>query len=189
MQANHTNKKKIGLGIIMVSLVWLMQPLAHAQSDSELIDAVRTCQNVEGLSGRLACYDQVLPPGTASIGNISPVVENNVSTRTSTAPASREAELEAEVADLEQQLMVETSDILPTAQIVEVQRPSVRTSRLIAADGRVFVESNSTTIVRWPDTPFNIEVNTGRTGTITLRALDVDRDRGQGRGIRVALER
>ena len=65
----------------------------------------------------------------------------------------------------------------------------MRTSRLIAADGRVFVESNSTTIVRWPDTPFNIEVNTGRTGTITLRALDVDRDRGQGRGIRVALER
>ncbi|MFL2840441.1 MAG: hypothetical protein ACJ0BT_01175 [Pseudohongiellaceae bacterium] len=76
-----------------------------------------------------------------------------------------------------------------TAQIVEVQRPTVSSSRLIAADGRVFTESNSISIVRWPETPFNIEVSIGITGTVTIRALGVGQDRGEGRGIRVALDR
>jgi len=103
--------------------------------------------------------------------------------------APREQELEATVADLEQQLELETIDSVPTARIVEVSRPDVRSSRLVAADGRVFVESNTTTIVRWPETPFDVEVSRSLTGTITIRAIGVDRDRGQGRGVRVARER
>ena len=187
MKANHTNKQKVVLGIVMVSLVWLMQPSAYAQSETELLGAVRTCQNIDGLSERLACYDQVLPPGAAVIENITPMIE--VSTGRSTATTSREAELEKAVAELEQQLEIGSLSESPLARIVEVKRPSASTSRLIAADGRVFVESNSTTIVRWPDTPFDLEVNIGITGTITVRAIGIGQDRGQGRGVRVMQER
>lgn len=194
MQKQRTNKMKFGLSITLLALAWLVQPAAFAQSDAQLLEAVRSCQNIDGLSARLACYDQVLPPGTGTIGNITPRVGSSVPAPRSTAPVSREAELEATVAELEQQLLDETLDEIPSARIIEVQRPTVRSTRLIAADGRVFVESSSTTIVRWPDAPFDVSVNTSLTGTTTISVIDENQlnrgqGRGTGRGVRVAIER
>ncbi|MBN4053615.1 hypothetical protein JYT97_01885 [Haliea sp. AH-315-K21] len=185
MQVHHTNKKKIGWGIVLASLTCLMQPVAHAQSEVEILDSVRACQNLTGMSSRLACYDRILPPTAGSAATVEAVDRGN----RASLPVTREAELEATVAELEEQLVRETGAIIPTAQIIEVERPSVRTSRLVAADGRVFVESNPTTIVRWPETPFDVDINRSITGTITLRAIGVSRDRGQGRGVRVVQER
>ncbi len=185
MQEYNVNTKKIGLGIVLASLTWLVLPVANAQSDADVIESVRACQSITGLSARLACYDQVLPPGTQITGT----VRTTETIDSDDSMDSREQELEVTVADLEQQLELETLDSVPTARIIEVSRPDLRSSRLVAADGRVFVESNTTTIVRWPETPFDVEVNRSLTGTITIRAIGVDRDRGQGRGVRVALER
>ena len=199
MQENNANTKKIGLGIVLVCLAWLAIPMVNAQSDATILTLVRACQSVAGLSERLACYDRVLPPGADS----DEVTSDDTPART-TAPVagstetidsgnghtrvSREQELESTVAELEEQLVRETGGE-PVARIIEVQRPSVRTSRLIAEDGRVFLESITTSIINWPDTPFDVEVNRSITGTYTIRAIGSDGDRGLGRGYRVALER
>ncbi len=194
MQENNANKKNIGLGIVLVYLALLVIPIANAQSDASIVASVRACQSVVGLSERLACYDRVLPPGTATVGAVrtppaAPITRTTEAVGSANSGVSREQELEATVAELEEQLEIEQIGTVPRARIVEVQRPSVRTSRLIAADGRVFVESITTSIINWPDTPFDVEVNRSITGTYTIRALGTDGDRGLGRGYRVALER
>ncbi len=117
---------------------------------------------------------EFFPQGPAQLAQLPHVAtERATETIDRGAPvASREQELEATVADLEQRLLEENPDEIPTARIIEVQRPTVRSSRLIAEDGRVFVESSSTTIVRWPDTPFDVSVSTTLTGTINITAID-----------------
>ena len=197
MQENNANTKKIGLGIVLVCLVWLAIPMANAQSDATILTLVRACQSVAGLSERLACYDRVLPPGADSDGvatddtparTTAPVARSTETIDRGNPRVSREQELESTVAELEEQLARETGGE-PVARIIEVQRPSVRTSRLIAEDGRVFLESITTSIINWPDTPFDVEVNRSITGTYSIRAIGSDGDRGLGRGYRVALER
>lgn len=197
MQASHISMKKIRSlewKVVFAAVICMMQPIAHAQSDAEILESVRACQNIAGLSLRLACYDRVLPPSSESVEagvRATPRMENRspaVSNRGNN-PRTREEELEETVAELEEQLQRETIDSALTARIIEVQRPSVRTSRLITDDGRVFVESVTTSIVRWPETPFDVEVNRSITGTISLRAIGVEGDRGLGRGIRVSEER
>jgi hypothetical protein len=193
MQEYNADMKKIGFSVVLATLVLLAVPVASAQSDAQALQSVRACQAVSGLSERLACYDRVLPPGTSTVGTVA--TERATETIDRGAPvASREQELEATVADLEQRLLEENPDEIPTARIIEVQRPTVRSSRLIAEDGRVFVESSSTTIVRWPDTPFDVSVSTTLTGTINITAIDESQlnrgqGRGTGRGVRVTLER
>jgi len=49
-------------------------------------------------------------------------------------------------------------ELVDHARIVEVQTPSVATTLLVAADGRVFVRTNSATVVRWPDAPFDVDI-------------------------------
>ncbi|MFL2840442.1 MAG: hypothetical protein ACJ0BT_01180 [Pseudohongiellaceae bacterium] len=67
MQIQHIIKNNIGKGVVIVSLGWLVQPVVHAQSELELLNAVRACQTVGELSARLACYDRVLPPTSGSV--------------------------------------------------------------------------------------------------------------------------
>ena len=200
MQASHVSKRIIskekivvsGWRAALVAAIWMTQSSAYAQSDAEILESVRACQNVPGLSLRLACYDRVLPPNVEAIEGAAPSSAPGMQSRpavSGSAATAREEELQETVAELEEQLQRETIDTTPTARIIEVQRPSVRTSRLIAEDGRVFVESVSTSIIRWPETPFDVEVNRSVTGTISLRAIGVERDRGLGRGIRVTQER
>jgi len=197
MHVKCFSKKKTGLGVVFCSLACLLQPIAYAQTDAEILASARACQNIAGLSLRLACYDRVLPPATESTGTgvprPAPRVDNRpsvpaVSNRENT-PSTREAELEETVAELQERLQRDEIDSATTARIIEVERPSVRTSRLYAEDGRVFVESVTTSIIRWPETPFDVEVNRSITGTISLRAIGVEGDRGLGRGIRVSQER
>jgi hypothetical protein len=160
MQDHHVQKKNVGLGIALVSLVCLLQPAANAQSSAETPEAVRACQRVAGSSSRLACYDRAFPPVLDSVdgGDTSTLREERVAT----------------VAEPEPPLAT-------TVRIVEVQMPSLDTTRFVAADGRIFVRERARTVVRWPDTPFDVEIQSGIFGTIYLKFPD------SGRRIRVSV--
>lgn len=143
---DHDAKKSIAWGMALASLAWLLQPVANAQSDAETLEAVRACQRVPGLSSRLACYDSALPPIVNSVdGDVSP------------PPLEERA---ATVARPEPPLAT-------TVQIVEVQMPSLNTTLFRAADGRVFVRENARTIHRWPDTPFDVQIESSILGSST----------------------
>lgn len=189
MQEYNADMKKIGFSVILATIVLLAVPVASAQSDAQVLQSVRACQGVTGLSERLACYDRVLPPGTNMVGTVSAARSSETVNSNASAAPSRERELEATVAELEQQLQIEEIGTRPIARIIEVERPTLRTSRLIADDGRVFLESVTTSIINWPDTPFEVDVNRSITGTYTIRAINSAGDRGLGRGYRVRLER
>jgi hypothetical protein len=53
------------------------------------------------------------------------------------------------------------------ARIVEIEMPSLRTTVFHAEDGRVFVRDRATTVIQWPDTPVDVEVQTSMFGTST----------------------
>ncbi len=199
MQGLVIKIKKVIRGTAFFSLACVIHSNAYAQNGADVLNALIACQNMPSMSSRLACYDQILPPaGSETAGNVSatsPVVTPRPSTPAPSPGTGslREQQLEETVAELEQRLEQEALQDAVTARIIEVQRPTARSSRLIAEDGRVFVESNTTTIVTWPDTPFNVDVNRSLTGTITIRAIDDDQvnrgqGRGRGRGVRVTLE-
>jgi hypothetical protein len=131
----------------LAAVAWLLQPVANAQSDRELLEAVRSCQRVPDLSARIACYDRALPPVSESVdGDDLP------------APRADRAESVTTIAEPERRLAT-------TVQIVEVQMPSLTTTRFVAADGRVFVRESTTSVYRWPDTPFDVEIEFARFGT------------------------
>ena len=148
MKDHHANKN-IGRKITLTYLACLLQPLAHAQTQTEVLEAARACQRVPELSYRLACYDRVFPPIVESIdAGASPAVAEE-------APAATAAEIEPALPAI--------------VQIVEVQMPDLRTTRFRAADGRVFVRTDTTTLPRWPNTPFEVEFQTGILGSTFLR--------------------
>jgi hypothetical protein len=53
------------------------------------------------------------------------------------------------------------------AQIVDVTMPTLTTTVLVAADGRVFMRESTTVMVRWPATPFDVNIETSRLGNST----------------------
>jgi len=166
MLKQHHKKKNTGWGIALLSLSCLMQPAAHAQTDAEILESVRVCQNISGLSPRLSCYDRILPPISEAVESDSSSVLREETVR----PAARPRPQPASEA---------------TAQIIEVQRPSFSTFRLIAADGQVFVQSNATSIVSWPETPFEVQIHPGFLGIGTSTFLSVP---GVRQRIRVLVE-
>ncbi len=190
MQKLHINKKKIELGLIFASLAWFVQTVAYAQSDAEIRESVRVCQRMTELSSRLACYDRALPPlvGAANSGDSMASGEEPAA---SVATLEQQLELETERQKLEaerQQLELETEGQLgSTVQIVEVQRPNLRTYRFITADGRVFVETNATMINRLPEMPFDVEIQRRLAGS-TILVIPEQRGTGREQRIRVLLE-
>ena len=164
MEKHKLNRSKIKWEIALTSLLLFVTPSTNAQSDSQTLESLRACQNVPELSSRLSCYDQILPPSAETLDS-----DNSF--------ASRE-ELAATVAKYEQQEELETS-----AEIIEIQKPSLRTSRLLAADGRVFVQSKATTTTQWPEVPFNIEIESSLFGSTKYIKIPGRRDR-----IRISIE-
>lgn len=184
MRGHQANNKTAWSGIALAFLAWLLHPVANAQSDAQILDGVRACQRVPELSFRLACYDRVLPPIVESVDSEDSPAASREPVATATEPARREQaatvaapareERIANVAEPSREERVanvaEPEPPRPTTvQIVEVQTPSPGTTRFVAADGRVFVRANATTIHRWPDTPFDVEIQLSRFGTTFLR--------------------
>jgi hypothetical protein len=142
---------------------WLLQPVAFAQSDAAIAATVRACQREAAMSSRLACYDRAFPP-------VSETADRN------DAPASAEARVAAVPApEPPPQRAAQPAPQQPSSQsasstiarIVEVEMPSIDTTVFRAEDGRVFVRSNATSVVRWPETPFDVEVDRSMFGNTT----------------------
>jgi hypothetical protein len=203
----HLARKTIVSVTAVAAFAWLSPPAAIAQSDAELLEAVRACQRVPDVLARLACYDRALPPAAqaADVDSVPGSREERVAAaagpipapeptprpaaRPAPVPAARPAPVPAADPAPEPtpvpaagpapnpapifQPQRDSAESLPTmVQIVELRNPSLRTTEFYAADGRVFVRSNATTIPRWPEPPFEVEIQTGMFGAIYLKFPD-----------------
>jgi hypothetical protein len=159
MLDRYAGNKNIRRGFVLACLVWLLQPVASAQSDAEISAAVSDCQRVPELSSRLACYDRAFPP----------IVEPSNNEVLPARPQERTAPVAARAAP------VEEPEPLPTVvEIVELEVLRLGTTRFYSADGRVFTRTSRSTIPQWPDTPFHVEVQVGRFGSTFLKFPDGD---------------
>ncbi len=188
MRYYEANKNNVASKFAIVSLAWLLQPIASAQTDAELLDAARACQRITGLSSRLQCYDRAFPPAVESAAReeapavrVEPAPVASPPERAA-APASNAAPARnAEPAP--PRAASSASAFGTTARIVEVQTPKVGVTRFRAEDGRVFVRSDLTSIPRWPEAPFDVEIQTARFGTSTFLHFP-----GTSLRVRVAVE-
>lgn len=198
----HLLKTRSIRTLILLGACTLLQINTAYSQGSDVQEAVRACQQIEELSFRLACYDRAFPPmapmspmapsnanadtagtptattsGTAGTGNArvtTPANTGQVSTPPAPAPRADNTTQDSIFSRMSR------PDVI--VQIVEVERIDLRNSRLVTEDGQIFLESNSTTVTRWPDTPFDVEVQRSITGTLYLVIPG-----GNGRRIRVAL--
>ncbi len=186
MQYYYKTMKFIGLSLTLFAFAGFLQTQAFAQSDAEIIGTVRVCQQVPEEDARLACYDRILPPtnGNAAVSRQEPAQRANTSAASSRpATPANPPQTASSVPEGRGSVVpfFNQSDAVMT-QIVEVEQLSLTNARVTAADGTVFVQSNATTVTRWPDTPFEVEVQRGAFGTIYLW-LEDSRQR-----VRVAVE-
>ncbi len=184
MQEHYINKKNIKLGFVFACLVWFIQPVASAQSDAEIRESIAICQHVADLSYRLACYDRAFPPPVETANSADSMTSREEVVGSGNAAPGQQRQLETGGQELEvERQRIEQFD--SRAQIVEVQQPSLRTSRFITADGRVFLQSNATRVNRLPAMPFEVEIQTRLAGTTILVIPGPD---GRDQRIRVTLE-
>jgi hypothetical protein len=139
---------------------------------------------------RLDCYDRAFPPGVESEESAA-ARESAAAPKSVEAPEAVEARESGEFVEsahgddappLQRERLAPVAETAPTARIVEVQMPSLSTTLFLAADGRTFVRENATTVIRWPDTPFDVEIQTGLFGTSTFLQLP-----GGSRRVRVVV--
>jgi hypothetical protein len=155
-------------GIAVVFLALLLQPVANSQSNAEITRSVDSCRRVQELSARLACYDRAFPPLIES-GDDNAPSEPGGAARV-VAPAANSIE----PAQPPAARVVEPESLPAMARIVAVEKPSLRTTRFHASDGRVYVQSNATRLYRWPEPPFDVEIDIGKFGTTFLVFPDTD---------------
>ena len=185
MQQHYINKKKIKLGFVFVCLAWVIQPVASAQSDEEIRESVAICQHVADLSYRLACYDRAFPPPSETANSAEPMPSREELVVSGSAVREQERQLDVVRREFEvERQRIEEFD--SRAQIVEVEQPSLRTSRFITSDGRVFVQRNATRVNRLPELPFDVGIETRLAGTTIL--LIPDPATGRDQRVRVLLE-
>jgi hypothetical protein len=162
--------RKLAQTAAIAALAWLQAPAAHAQPDADVAAAVGACQRVPTRQSRLDCYDRAFPPlvdtqteETAARGQRSEEARREASAEPrrdeQNAPAARERR------------NVTAAERAPAyanhAQIIELKMPRITTTELIAADGRVFVRESATSILRWPNVPFDVDIETSRFGSST----------------------
>jgi hypothetical protein len=167
----HRNKKNnVALAIAVAAITLPLHSAGNAQSRAEMREAVNTCQRIQELSSRLACYDRAFPPVIEpDAGNEPTPVAQTPPLRQESPPAVPTSPGTQPPAPTQRSAPAREADERPVmAQIINLEMPSVRTTRFYAADGRVFVRSDAT-IPRWPDLPFEVEVQTGHFGTVYLR--------------------
>jgi hypothetical protein len=157
---------------IAAALASLWAPVVDAQSNADV--AVSACQRVPDGSSRLNCYDRAFPPLVATED------EQDAATSSASGVAMRREQIPA--AALESRDATAARASPDRARIVELQMPSLTTTVLLAADGRVFVRENAGSILRWPDTPFDVVIETSRFGSSTYLQHP-----GTGQRVRVAV--
>jgi len=148
--------------VAIAALAWLGTPAVDAQPNADVAAAVSACQRLPGGSSRLDCYDRAFPPLVAA------QAEQDAATR-SESDAARRDEQSAAAAPASRDATADepVRASADRAHIVELQIPSLTTTVLVAADGRVFVRENGVSILRWPDAPFDVDIETSRFGSST----------------------
>jgi hypothetical protein len=133
---------------------------AHAQPETDAAAAVGACRRVPDRSTRLDCYDRAFPPldETEARQNTATQLESSSAPRREESSAPRRERRGASEDE-------SAAAFVDHARIVEVQMPSVTTTVLVTADGRSFVRTNSTTVVRWPEAPFEVDIEKSWLGT------------------------
>ena len=153
----------LALAAIIVALASAGAGGALAQEDITV--TVGACRNVQSPLARLDCYDRAFPP-LVDAGNGAPASNAEPAREGRAAPQPEPRE----VANSQRRNAVadERSPVSAThARIVEITMPSLSTTVLVAADGRVFTRSNTTIIVRWPPAPFDVDIEMSRLGNST----------------------
>tara|TARA_R110000824_G_scaffold288508_2_gene476453 strand:- start:23231 stop:23818 length:588 start_codon:yes stop_codon:yes gene_type:complete len=174
--------KKLSIRLVAALCLFALLQMNHAYSQNmNILESISACQQIDDLSFRLACYDRLFPPGAgasrATASNAAADIPSRVppapsnATPVINAPASTPSEAPA-TAPLEERSIVERilqpQQADSVIQIVNVEQIDLRNSRLVSSDGTVFLQTNATTITRWPATPFNVEIQRSLTGTIFL---------------------
>ncbi len=176
MYKDNKTMKKTAWGLLIALLTFSLPLSSQAQSDAEVATIVQICKNIPGISARLNCYDNAFPPPVQTIDLpetvevVEAVPANEPEPMDSNSSLPTREELVETVAELEQRLQTQVIEDNNSnmVRIVEVEKPSLRTSRLVSADGRVFLQTNSRSVTPWPETPFEIELTTGRMGATYL---------------------
>jgi hypothetical protein len=152
--------------VAMITLATVPPCAADAQADADAGAAVGECRRLQSTLERLDCYDRAFPPVTDTAA---------AAPQSSSAPvrdASTEVQRESGVATSREPSKTAPDERAPVsasrAQIVEVTMPSLSMTVLVAADGRVFTRQDTTMIVRWPSTPFDVNIETSRLGNSTF---------------------
>lgn len=169
----HRTAAAVRLAAIVL-LAYALQTPAHAQSQNDIATAVQACQLVAELSARLACYDRAFPPLTGSTSESG--MPAAAAATAGSAGAARAAAAPAPPAPPEQAPRWEA------ARIVAVESPNLRTTIFHAEDGRTFVRQDATSVLQWPETPFDVEVETSFLRTSTYLKLP-----GRGPRVRVTI--
>lgn len=158
--------RRLAHNVALIALASVVPCAAHAQADADVGAAVGECRRVQGTLERLSCYDRAFPPDGAT-GAAVP--------EPSSAPvrdASAELQSEPSAAQSREPGSAAPAERAPAsanrARIVEVTMPSLSTTVLVAADGRVFTRQSTTVVVRWPPTPFDVTIETSRLGNSTF---------------------
>ncbi len=180
----HKRIKELGFSVSLLLLAGLIQAPVYAQSDAEIAGVVRVCQQLSDNAERLACYDRILPPAAdaANAGNNRNNSQATNAPRATPATPASPAVQEDEGGRRSIPFFSRDEEASFLTEIVEIDPDGMRNARIIAADGTVYVMRNSFTVIRWPDTPFMIEVQRGTFGTVYLW-LEESRQR-----IRVSVE-
>jgi hypothetical protein len=159
MNCCHPRSRNAGCGIALAALTCVLLPVANAQPEAQTPEAVRACQRMTEESARLDCYDRAFSPTIESVdGDDSRPTIESVDGGDSPPPPPQEPAAPA-------------SELESMARIVEVQMPNLSTTIFRAEDGRTFVRENATTVVHWPDAPFDVEIQKGFFGTSTYIKL------------------
>jgi hypothetical protein len=157
---------RLAQNVAMITLVAVAPCAAHAQFGADVDAVVGECRRVHSTLERLDCYDRAFPPVVdtgAAAPQPSSAPVRDASTDVQGEPSAATSG-ESGTAAPDQRALVSAN----RAQIVEVAMPSISMTVLVAADGRVFTRQDTTVIVRWPSTPFDVDIETSRLGNSTF---------------------
>jgi hypothetical protein len=151
-------------------LALLLPVTVIAQSDSDVLAAVRECQQIDAMSSRLACYDRALPP----TGESAPAASAAASQAGGAVAAARVVETDTRAARAgraESPAAIEDGGISAIA-VVDVRTRRPGETIFYVDDGRVFMQNGGSSRLRLPEPPFNAELEPGAFGSTFLRLPD-----------------
>lgn len=171
-----------GLGPALALAVVAPGP-AQAQTDAEMLAALRACASVGVERARLACFDGVFAaePKQGEAPRDRRAVDRSAPDAASVSPAATVAPATATAAPAPAAAAAAGAGARKVT-IVEVHTLVRGKWVFVAADGREFVQTSTSSRVRLPDVPFDATLESGAFGSTFLAPEDGPRVRVSERG-------